>query len=113
MKSTLAILLLILAVSGCSLAGFEGDVTAEANPPILRLDNQTNRTIYYIAAAGDELSRMDLDLQDYASWPTIEAGKAEDIAYENLLFYDEGDTGGWVYWTTEDDNWDMIQVSLQ
>lgn len=113
MKSTLAFLLFALAVSGCSLTGFEGDVTAEADPPTLRLHNQTNRTIYYVAAAGDEISRMDLNLQDYASWPTVKAGEAADIAYENLLFYDEGDTGSWIYWTTEDDDWDMIQVSLR
>lgn len=103
---------LALGIGGCSSFGFEGDVTAEADPPELYLRNQTNRTIYYIAGDENDLARMDIDLSDYSDWPTAAPGRTAKTSYADLAFYDEGDTRAWIYWTTENGDDGSLNVSL-
>lgn len=91
---------LMIVAGACSLAEFEGEVTAEADPPVLLIHNETNRTIHYFAGDEDDLALMDLDLSDYSDWPSISAGRTAEIPYHELAYYDEGDTRAWIYWKT-------------
>lgn len=104
---------LVLVGSGCSMFEFEGSVTAEADPPALIIQNETNRTIYYIAGEASDFARVDVDLSAYADWPRLAAGHAATIPYDRLMFYDAGDTDAWIYWTTDDGDSDSIDVSLE
>lgn len=114
-KSTLVPLLLALltGISSCSLSGLEGDVTAESHPPALHLHNQTSRTIYYFAGDESDLSLIDLNLSHYSDWPTVAPGRTAEIPYEDIAFYDEGDTRAWIYWTTKQGKNASLTVSLE
>ena len=99
-RYVLALAAPLFLTSACSLFGFEGVVTGETAPPVLLIHNETNRTVYYFAGDEADLALVDLDLSDYDDWPTVAAGQTARVPYEDLWFYDEGDTRAWVYWTT-------------
>jgi hypothetical protein len=109
---TIILLVIAIGVGGCLSSGLEGDVTAEAHPPELYLHNETNQTIYYIAA-GSGLARVDIDLSDYSDWPTVAPGGTAQIPYASLPFYNEEDAEAWIYWTTENDDNAWLNVPLE
>lgn len=108
----LILILFISFSSGCSTFEFEGDVTAEVIPPQIHLHNQTNRTIYFFAADQDDLAHTYVDLSNFSDWPKISPGEVSIIQYDELAFYDEGDTRAWIHWTTKEGDYGSFGASL-
>ena len=91
---------------------FDGEVTAEAIEPMIYLNNNTNRTVYFFAGDEDDGARISVNLKDHSNWPNIKPGKTKAISYEQLAWYDEGDTRAWIYWTTEKGHHGTIKLAL-
>ncbi len=99
-----------LALSGCSAFGLGGGLYVAARPPALVLDNETGRTVYYIAIEANAAALVDLN-PNVEEWPSLAAGRTLSIPYDLLDGFDEGDTEAVVYWSTGK-NWKRERVQL-
>lgn len=79
-----------------------GEVTGEAEPPVLILKNETGQAAHYFAIEEGTAARMELKLSDYRDWPTIGPGQTKEVPFDEIAFYDEGDHSVWVRWETGD-----------
>ena len=99
----IAVAVAILFTSCSTFSSSEsGEVTGEAEPPVLVLKNETAQTAHYFAIEEGTAARMDLKLSDYRDWPKIGPGQTKEVPYEEIAFYDEGDPSAWVRWETGD-----------
>lgn len=91
-------------LASCSVLGSSesGEVTGEAEPPVLILKNETSRTAHYFAIEEGTAARMELGNADYRDWPKIGPGQTKEVPFEEIAFYDEGDHSAWVRWETGD-----------
>lgn len=100
----------VTALSGCSAFGLRGDLVIEAHPPALVLDNETGRTVYFVAFESSLGPLVDLN-PNVKEWPSLAAGETLSIPYESLDGYDEGDEAATVFWSTGK-GWDQESVPL-
>jgi len=103
-----------IALSSCSMFGSpgSGDVTGEADPPVLILTNETGQIAHVVVLAQPAAARADIRFGDYRTWPAIEPGHTREIRLDDIAFYDESSSSVWVLWKSRDDD-GSFDVSLR
>lgn len=89
-----SVLFLFLS-AGCSLIGDDvrGEVTGEAEPPVLLLHNETNRTAHYFAFDKGGMALIYItEPTPCGELPTIAAGETARVPYEDIAYYGGGVT---------------------
>lgn len=112
--SRLVVVCVAAVLSACSVFGSSpnGEVSGEANPPVLVLNNTMTQTAHYFVVEQTTAARMELQFGNYRDWPTIGAGQTVEIPYDQIALYQEGDPSAWVRWETGDRG-DSFSVSLR
>ena len=116
MRTLIACALLAL-MSGCDLVtgGSFVEVTSEddAAARVVALKNETGSPVYFFIGEEDDIARTDLDLSMITNGPAVAAGETVRVSYEDIHFYDPGDTRGWIYWTTGEGDGETLRVTLR
>ena len=97
-----------LVLAGCSAADLSGGLDVQADPPTLRVENETSGTVRYVAFEANAAASLDLASPD--QWPALAAGERAALAYD-AIGVDPGDTEAIVYWWAGGDV-QVVRVAL-
>ncbi len=93
------LLLAAFVLAGCSALWPDAGLSIEAAPPILRLTNEAEETIYYVVVEAETATLIDLN-PNVEEWPALAAGEQLAIPYEEIMGYDDQAEGAFVFWST-------------
>ena len=113
----LALFLLLPFASACDSVG-DGllvDVTTseDAEARVVALRNEGGAPVYFLIMDEDDGALMDLDLSRVLNGPAVDPGVTVRVPYQDIAFYDPGDTRGWIYWTTGEGEGETFRVTLR
>lgn len=108
---------LAVAISACDsvVNGALVEVTSaeDAEARVVALRNETGAPVYFYIGEEDDLALIDLDLSGITSGTPVTPGATVRVPYEDIEFYDPGDTRGWIYWTTGRGEGESLRVALR
>ncbi len=113
----LTFLVLLSAASACDSVGegrfVEVTTSEDAEARVVALRNQGSASVYFLIMDEDDGARMDMDLSRVTDGPAVAPGVTVRVPYEDIAFYDPGDTRGWIYWTTGEGDGETLRVTLR